>query len=79
MTLHKLCRWWTRRTCLASLVMTVKNKNVLFTINKSDVHEPVHSDTYVVFSKASPKRRLPSSSQSIVTCLPVRTVMTGRR
>ena len=42
----------TGRTCLTSLVMTVKNLNILFIINKSDVHEPVESDTKIVSSKA---------------------------
>ena len=31
---------------------TVKIKNILFAINKSDVPEPVDSDTFIVFSKA---------------------------
>ena len=65
-------------------VMTVKNKNILCTINKSDVYEPADSDTCIVCStvknedlsaqsQASTAERLPSSSQSVVTCTPVRT------
>ena len=43
--------------------MTVKNKNILFTINKSDVHEPVDFDTCIVFSKAK-NEELSAQSQA---------------
>ena len=52
MRLHQLCRSWTRRTCLTLPVVTVKNKNIFFPTNKSDVHEPVDYDTCIVLSKA---------------------------
>ena len=43
--------------------MTVKNKNILFTINKSDVHEPADSDTYIGFGKAK-NENLSAQSQA---------------
>ena len=32
--------------------MTVKTKNILFTLDKSDVQEPDDTDTHIVFSEA---------------------------
>ena len=33
--------------------MTLRNRNILFTINESDVHEPADSDACIVFRKAN--------------------------
>ena len=44
--------------------MTVKNMNILFTINKSNVHEPVDFDTCIVFSKAK-NEELSAQSQAL--------------
>ena len=63
----------------------VRNKNNLLTINKSDVHEPVDSDTEIIFIMAEneglmcavPSVDCRAVPQSLVTRTPVRTVMTN--
>ena len=53
--------------------MLVKIENILFAINKSDVHEPVDSDTYIGFGKAknenlSAQSRASAAEQSTKHC-----------
>ena len=51
--------------------MTLRNRNILFTINESDVHEPADSDACIVFRKANhenPESHASTAEQFIKQC-----------